>query len=178
LAGAFIEDKYFLLDNRIVDGRYGLEVLGIMELDGKQGLVLVNRGWLAADPSRRELPKVPPVRGRLELTGHVYVAPGAPFLLGEQQLAGGWPKVLQAVEMDKILPLMEAMGDGRAFPYPVNIDAGEPGALAVNWQAVNVSPEKHRAYAVQWFTMALVLLVFFAVRSSNLWQLVKPAGRS
>jgi cytochrome oxidase assembly protein ShyY1 len=70
------------------------------------------------------------------------------------------------------------MGDGRAFPYPVNIDAGEPGALAVNWQAVNVSPEKHRAYAVQWFTMALVLLVFFVVRSSNLWQLVKPAGRS
>lgn len=178
LSGVFIEDKYFLLDNRILNGHYGVEVLGIMELDGNQGLALLDRGWLAADPSRRELPAVPPVGGRVELTGHVYVAPGAPYLLGEQQLGSGWPKMLQAVEMGKITPPVEALGGGRVFPFPIRIAAGEPGALTVDWQVVNVSPEKHRAYAVQWFTMALVLLVFFVLRSSNLWQLLRPAGRN
>ena len=39
------------------------------------------------------------------------------------------------------MPLMETLGDGGVFPYPVRIDAGEPGALSVDWQVVNVSPE-------------------------------------
>ncbi len=41
---------------------------------------------------------------------------------------------------------------------------------------VNVSPAKHRGYAVQWFTMAVVLLIFFFLRSSNIWQLLGGRG--
>jgi len=177
LSGEFIGNEYFLLDNRIYAGRFGVEVLGILELDGGAGLVLVNRGWLVADPARRVPPAVPRVKGRVELTGHVYVAADAPYLLGEQQMGSAWPIMLQAVEMAKIVPVLEAINGGRVFPYPVRVAGGEPGALAVDWQPVNSSPDKHRAYAAQWFTMAAVLLVFFVLRSSNLWQLVKPAGR-
>jgi surfeit locus 1 family protein len=178
LSGEFSGNEYFLLDNRIYAGRFGVEVLGIVELDGGAGLVLVNRGWLAADPARRTLPTVPPVRGRVELTGHVYVAPDAPYMLQDQQMGSAWPIMLQAVEMAKIRPMLEAIKGGRVFPYPVRLAGGEPGALAVDWQLVNTSPDKHRAYAAQWFTMAAVLLVFFVLRSSNLWQLVRPAGRN
>ncbi len=178
LAGEFIGNEYFLLDNRIYAGRFGVEVLGIVELDDGAGRVLVNRGWLAADPARRVLPPVPRVTGRVELTGHVYVAPDPPYLLGEQQMAADWPIMLQAVEMARILPVLESIGGGRVFPYPVRLAGGEPGALTVDWQLVNTSPDKHRAYAAQWFTMAAVLLVFFVLRSSNLWQLVRPAGRN
>lgn len=177
LSGEFISNEYFLLDNRIYAGRFGVEVLGIVRLDGGGGLVLVNRGWLAADPARRALPAVPRVTGRVELTGHVYVAPDPPYLLGEQEMGSDWPITLQALEMAKILPVLESIGGGRVFPYPVRLAGGEPGALAVDWQLVNTSPDKHRAYAVQWFTMAAVLLVFFLLRSSNLWQLLRPAGR-
>lgn len=177
VSGVFIEDKYFLLDNRIQGGRFGYEVLGILQLDGGTGLVLVNRGWLPADPARLELPIVPVAGGRIELTGHVYVAPGAPYLLAEQQLGSGWPKLLQAVEMEKLGGLLEKIGGGRVFPYTIRIDGGQPGALTADWQVVNVSPEKHGAYAAQWFTMAAVLLIFFVLRCSNLGQLVKPSGR-
>jgi len=176
LSGVFLQDQYFLLDNRIYGGVFGYEVLGIMRLDSSGELVLVNRGWIAGDPARLKLPSVPSVDGRVELTGHIYVAPGAPFLLAEQQLDESWPKLLQAVEMEKIQPLLEALGDGRVFPYSIRADAGEAGALSVDWQLVNVSPDKHRAYAVQWFTMALVLLGFFLARSSNIWQLLRSSG--
>ena len=176
LSGVFLQDEYFLLDNRIQGGRFGYEVIAIMALDAGEGLALVNRGWIAADPARLALPLVPAVSGRVELTGHVFVAPGAPYLLAEQTLGPGWPKLLQAVEMEKIVPVVGAVSGQRVFPYPVRIDAGEPGALAVEWQVVNMSPDKHRAYAAQWFTMALFLLVFFVMRSSNLWQLVKSSG--
>jgi cytochrome oxidase assembly protein ShyY1 len=52
----------------------------------------------------------------------------------------------------------------------VRIDSGQPGALEVDWQVINVSPAKHHGYAVQWFAMALALAVIFGFRSSNLWE--------
>jgi cytochrome oxidase assembly protein ShyY1 len=164
--GHFVPQHYFLLDNRVRQGRFGYEILAVMRSEDGNDSVLINRGWVAGDPARRSLPEVREVTGNVSVTGHVYVAPGEPYLLGEQPLPAGWPKVIQAVEMDK---LATAVG-GSVFPYPVRLDSGQPGALETGWQVVNVSPAKHQGYAVQWFTMALVLLVFYLLRSSNLWQ--------
>ncbi len=178
LNGVFLQDEYFLLDNRISGGRFGYEVLGILQLDDGSGTVLVNRGWIAGDSSRRELPDVPRVVGQVNLTGHVYVAPGAPYLLAEQQFEAGWPKRIQAVEMDKIQPPVMATTAGAVFPYPVRIDADGPGALLVDWKVVNMSPHKHQGYAVQWFVMAAVLFIFYVLRCSNLWQLLSTFRRT
>lgn len=179
LAGSFLPDKYFLLDNQVQHGKVGYEVLAILQLADASGSVLVNRGWIAGDTARRALPAVPLVTGTVTITGHVYVAPGTPFLLAEQQLDNTWPKLIQAVEMDKLGPVVAAAQPvGKVFPYPIRIDAGEPGALAVAWQVVNMSPQVHRGYAVQWFAMAAVLLVFFLLRSSNLRQLITGSGRA
>lgn len=178
LSGTFMRDEYFLLDNRISGGRFGYEVLGILQLSDGSGTVLVNRGWIAGDSSRRQLPEVPPVSGRVGLTGHVYVAPGAPFLLAEQQLEAGWPKRIQAVEMDKLQPPVMAATAGIVFPYPVRIDADGSGALLVDWKVVNVSPQKHQGYALQWFAMAAVLFAFYVLHCSNLWQLLSASKRT
>ncbi len=110
--------------------------------------------------------------------GQVYVAPGEPYLLAEQQLEQGWPKVIQAVEMDKLEPAMSAQGAGSVFPYPVRIAAGGRGALSVNWQVVNMSPQEQHGYAVQWFAMAGVLLVFYLLRSSNLGQVISGVWKT
>jgi surfeit locus 1 family protein len=175
LNGKFLSDEYFLLDNRISGGRFGYEVLGILQLGDGSGAVLVNRGWIAGDPSRRELPEVPQVAGQVNLTGHVYVAPGAPYLLAEQQLQAGWPKRIQAVEMGIMQPPIMAITRGSVFPYPVRIDADSSGALRVDWKVVNVSPQKHQGYAVQWFAMAAVLFIFYMLGCSNLWQLLSAS---
>lgn len=178
VSGRFLSEQYFLLDNQVQDGRVGYQVLGILQLADAAGSVLVNRGWIAGDPGRRVLPEVPAVTGAVNITGHVYVAPGAPYLLAEQQLDEGWPKQIQAVQMDKLVPAVEGLLGGRVFPYPVRMDAGQWGALSVDWQIVNMSAQRHQGYAVQWFTMAAILLVFYLLRSSNLWQLITGAGRT
>ena len=116
------------------------------------------------------------VAGEVTLTGHLYVPPGEPYLLAEQAFGGDWPLVLQALEMDKLGPeLAQRLGD-RVFPYSVRLDANAPGALAIDWQVINVSPQKHVGYAVQWFTMAAVLFLFFVFRSTNLWQWLRRRG--
>lgn len=178
MRGQYVPGGYFLLDNQTRDGQVGYEVLSVMQLLDGDGSVLVNRGWLAGAADRQSLPLVPTVDGQVDITGHVYVAPGKPFLLAEQQFDTDWPKRVQAIEMDKFTPLIAALGAGRVFPYPVRIDSGQPGALAVNWQIMNATPEKHQAYAVQWFAMAATLFVIYLLRSSNAWQLLTASRRT
>jgi len=162
LEGRYLAGRDLLLDNRTREGRFGNEALTLFRL-GSGELALVNRGWLPADPSRLELPAVPLVDDEVvEITGQVYVSPGKPYLLADEALPEGWPKRVQAVEMAK---LAASLGEP-LFPYPVRIDAGEVGALQVDWRVLNVSPAKHRGYAVQWFTMAAVLALIYLIRSA------------
>lgn len=172
--GRFLREEYFLLDNRTRAGRFGQEVLGIVQVSGQPLSVVVNRGWLAADPARRALPEVPAVSGAVTLKGYVYVAPGEPYLLAEQEMGGHWPQIVQAVQMEKLVPAVAGLTGDPVFPYPVRLDPDSAGALAADWQVVNVSPAKHRAYAVQWFAMAAVLALFYLLRCSNIWQLLRP----
>lgn len=172
LRGEFLQGHYLLLDNRMQQGRFGNEVIGLLALADSDQVVLVNRGWVPADPARLVAPEVPEPDGPVTLTGHIYVSPGKPYLLGEQQLGPPWPVRIQALDTGPLAPLVATVSDAALYPHPVRIDSGQPGALAVAWQVVNASPEKHQGYALQWFTMAAVLAFFFLLRSSNLWQLL------
>ena len=168
LTGQF-RPEVFLQDNRLVQGRYGNEVLGVFELtDG--GLALVNRGWIVADPARQSLPEAPVVQGPVDITGSVYVAPGAAYTLAEDPYAGDWPIRVQALDMAKAAGALGVPED-ELFAYPVRIDEGQAGALYVDWPVVNVSPAKHFGYAVQWFAMSAVLAVLYILRSTNLLAL-------
>ena len=175
LTGHFRGKEYFLLDNKMQHGRYGNEVVGVFELEDGM-LALVNRGWIAADPARRSLPDVPDVSGQVTIRGLVYLAPGKPYLLAEQKFSEGWPRRVQALEMDKLSLLLADEKGSVLFPYPVRIDAGQPGALSVEWKVVNAGPAKHVGYAVQWFAMSFVLALLYFFRSSNLRQWLSQRG--
>lgn len=168
LSGHFRKAEHYLLDNRMQQRQFGNEVLTVFVLDSGE-LALVNRGWIPADPARQVLPEIGEPEGQVRITGHIYVSPGKPYLLADEPIDAQWPRRIQAVEMEKIAAITE----GKLFPFPVRINADQAGALAVDWQVINVSPAKHHGYAVQWFSMAAVLALIYLLRSSNLWQLIK-----
>ncbi len=163
LEGTFIDDRHFLLDNRMREGRFGNEVVAVFREARSERLFLVNRGWIPADPARLSRPRVPEVEGPVSITGYLYVAPDEPYLLGEQQLEAGWPKQIQALEVDVLARALGRSGS-QLYPHPLRLDALSPGALVTDWQVVNQSPAKHTGYAVQWFSMAGVLALFWLVR--------------
>ncbi len=172
LEGEFLPGRDFLLDNRIREGRYGVEVISPLRLAGGK-LVLVNRGWLAADPLRQELPEVESVPGSQRLRGYVYIAPGESFTLGDIAADSQWPRLLQA--LDPVA--MAAMLELPVWPDSVRLEADSPAALLADWPLVNVQPEKHEAYAFQWFAMAAVLAAFALWRSTNLSE-IRAARRA
>lgn len=172
VTGKYVEDAVFLLDNRIHKGQFGYEVLALFDVDGINLSVLVNRGWIGGDPARLSLPQIPREEAQISLSGHLYIPQDKPFLLAEQIFEPDWPKRIQALEMDKIAQAVPNQTSQNMFPHLLRIDNGQPSALTVDWKIVNVSPEKHVAYAFQWFAMAVFLAILYLLRSTNLWQLL------
>lgn len=183
--GDFDDDKVLLLDNRVRHGRAGYEILNLLKpnVTGLGHWLLVNRGWLPGGYDRSVLPEVPaPSRGLV--SGYLYRSPGKSIVLKEEVWTkGDWPLVIQAIDFEK---LSKHLGH-EIFPYVLRVvdDAYidnetmfSSGAikqglvLETGWAVVNVMPEKHIGYAVQWFLMALALLVLMLFANSNLAELL------
>ena len=154
LQGTFDSAHSVLLDSRTRAGAAGVELLQPF-YDQASGLwLLVNRGWLAW-PDRRVAPSFTTPEAPQSLTGWVYLPPGEGFLLKETD-SSGWPKLVNTVDARA---LWKELGRGGA-PFEVRLDPGA-AAYQADWPVVAMDPEKNLGYAVQWFALALALLVLF-----------------
>ncbi len=160
--GFFDNTRQLLLDNRILNSVVGYEVISPFYTDDR--VLLVNRGWIAQGPSRQSLPELGLTEEQITITGHIYVPDGELMILGaEEAVTDRWPKVIQSVDIQVLSSVMD-----EAFqPHIVRLDENSTAVLQTNWTAINMRPEVHRAYAVQWFVMASVLMflyLFFSIR--------------
>lgn len=164
VAGSYDNEHIFLLDNKIYQGQVGYEV--VVPFLADDGLVvLINRGWMPTGQYRDQLPEVPVVIGPVAVAGSVYVAVGEQLVLGTEVAAPGWPKVIQTLDPAGLSALAGYDADSRLFPFSVRLADDSPGVLTRHWPVISTAPEKHRAYAVQWFAMAAVLLGLFVYSS-------------
>jgi len=155
LHGHFDADHSLLLDNRLHDGKVGVELLQPF-LDQASGRwLLVNRGWLPW-PDRRTPPVFSTPQQSLSLDTWVYVAPGAAFQLHADPSGARWPRLITAVAPQALWTELGRSG----FNHEVRQESG-PGAYLTEWPVVAMGPEKHQAYAVQWFALALALFALY-----------------
>jgi cytochrome oxidase assembly protein ShyY1 len=154
----------FLLDNRIYQGRVGYEVLQAAHTDSG-AVVFINRGWVAQGATRAEMPKIAGLPDTLDVRGSIYVPVGDPVVLDDELISDGWPKVVQVLDLERMQSA--AAIKGVLFPYTVRVAEGVEGALVRYWPVINLSPEMHRGYAVQWFAMALALTLLYLYYSTK-----------
>ena len=152
LRGHFDGQHSLLLDNRVRDGKVGVELLQPF-YDQASGLwLLVNRGWLPW-PDRRTPPQFTTPEQPLELLARVHVPVGEPFQLQADPASGDWPRLITAVEPEH---LWRQLGRG-GLAYEVRLEPG-PAAYQAEWPLLAMSPDKHTGYAVQWFALAAALV--------------------
>jgi len=160
--------QVFLIDNRVRGGRPGYEVLVPVKvaMDGGESYwLMVNRGWLAGGLDRSQLPAIPPLAENTAFSGYLYQPFGKHLVLADDVwTAGVSPLVIQHFDHDKL----ERYLGGRVYPYSLRLDDSPDRALKTDWIIVNVQPEKHTAYAVQWFAMALALVILTVFANSNI----------
>ncbi|EED32066.1 cytochrome oxidase complex biogenesis factor, membrane protein [gamma proteobacterium NOR5-3] len=169
VSGHYVQDAVILLDNQIRDGRYGHDVYGLFYDQPSEQYVLLNRGWVPGDSSRRSLPQIDVPVGDFTLNAKAYVPPGEPYLLAQDEFAGlQWPLLVQTADSQALRDLLQDELGAPVFATELRLAVDDATGFRRDWPVVNVSPQKHQGYALQWFTMAAALLLIFVFRSSNI----------
>ena len=143
-------------------------------------MVLVNRGWVAAESYRSVLPDITMQLAVDDVSVEgLLTAPSKGFARGDalsqqqrqdtqqhnNEQGRDWPMVLQFMDYAAIADalgtsVIAGVVQGSRLPTPED----EAAFLYTNnWSPVANGPEKHYGYAFQWFAMFIALCVIFIV---------------
>ena len=155
LKGQIDYTKSLFLDNRIHEGQPGYEVFVpfIMQEDGST--LLINRGWVAKNKTVA-VTELPLSMIPQEVSGQLYM-PETGFTLGPAYIESSkWPKTIQYLDLAALSSLLNTPLE----PVVLVLDEGDSRALERLWQPYAINATRHYGYAVQWWGLATVLIVF------------------
>lgn len=165
LTGKIVNQQYWLLDNQVYQGQVGYDLLVLFKPNQVSRTLLVNLGWVKAPISRSELPTIQLPKGFITFNAQIKEQNLIGFSLETNNDPQDLPKRIQTIDLTtlskqsqhplfKFMAYRQGAGDTLATPH---------------YKAVVMSPQKHQAYAVQWFLIALacVLVAFFANKKRN-----------
>lgn len=165
----------FLLDNQIADQRAGYAALVPFRLQGG-GVVLVNRGWVAAPADHRQVPEVAPppaFAAPFSASGSDAGVASSAATLSVKGLAVALPRAgLQLAGARNDGPV-HATVDAEALAVQLQspvadwmliLDPDAPGALRVQWPQPAERVQTNLGYAYQWFGFAVAAIGIW------LWQ--------
>ncbi|MCC2656644.1 MAG: hypothetical protein K0Q76_1752 [Panacagrimonas sp.] len=156
--GAFDPEHQILLDNQPREHVPGYHVWTPLRLaDG--AWLIVDRGWVAADPDRRRLPGIAVGAEPREVSGFWRPLPRPGLRLATDPCAvSGFPRVASYPTREQLACILNGpVADGVLL-----LDARASDGYVREWTLPNpVPPARHYAYAAQWFAFAATLLFLF-----------------
>ena len=164
IEGYYDSSQQVLIDNQINNGRVGYKIYTPFYYDQDQA-IFVDRGWISQGKTRNDLPNINFDSAKLRITGSL-IKPEKEVLAGDELLTNKWPLVSQTKS-----PIIIQEAYDKQFSNMVLIL--EPGSLYMNEHVslipFVITPTKHYGYAIQWFTMSLVLagMFMYAIRRES-----------
>lgn len=156
--GTYLSQNY-LLDNQYHEHQIGYNVLSPLLID-KQRVVIIDRGWVPANNNRQQLPQIESPSAEQTLSGQAYYPSDKTWVLGETvERQTGNITLVESPDIKIISQLLHKP----VYPFIIRLDKSEANGYVREWQVVSMPPERHKAYAVQWFAMALLALVLFII---------------
>jgi len=152
--GEFAGGRSIFLDNRTREGRAGYEVLTPLRIDGSDRYVLINRGWVAYSGSREALPEIGVPSGRVQVEGIAIIPPEKVFTLGA-------PAAEDRVWQHLDLARYQEWSGLAVQPVVVLQTSDSDDGLLRRWPRPELGADKHRAYAVQWYSFAFLTVVLY-----------------
>jgi surfeit locus 1 family protein len=152
-------ERLILLDNRIRDGQYGVDIYApLHNVDGRW--ILVGLGWIAADRSRQQMPKIPGIDPDIDAVALLVPPPSSGLRLAADALPDPlrFPLLLSRIDIAALRAILNqpVLADRVAVLEP------DPASGFVrSWQLPGLSADRHRGYALQWLSFAIGTFVFF-----------------
>jgi len=170
--GLLDTERYWLLDNKVRSGRVGYEVVVPLLLESnRERSVLVNLGWVE-NADRARLPSITLPKDLVEVSG-LLTSPSSNAVF-QNSLSNSWPKRVLHIDTRHAAQSLALKVDS----HVLLIDDFDPLAFTTGWKLVNQTPAKHHGYAVQWFAMAMALVVAMLFASTNLATLISARKQS
>ncbi|HHL19166.1 MAG TPA: SURF1 family protein [Thiothrix sp.] len=157
--GRYDSQRQFLYDNRTHNGKPGYHVLTPLHLSDSEMAVLVNRGWIPYNGSRDNIPNIQVSNKKLVVFGQLR-NPSRSIVLSNthiSQLAMKFPVTIQSIS---VVTLSQQLGYS-LLPIVIELDKEQPLGFVREWQPYYGKIDKHIAYAIQWFLMAVILLFLY-----------------
>ena len=154
VSGRYDAGHQIVLDNIIINSRYGHYVLTPLEVGPDEALLLVNRGWIEKRAGEFE-PRLLALPGdEVTVRGRAGSLPKAGYKMGIAISADDpWPRHAVYPSPDEVATAL-----GRSIqPFVLLMDAAEEHGFLRQWVPSEFGPGKHFGYALQWFAMGAVL---------------------
>jgi len=154
VSGEYDAERQLILDNIIINSRYGHYVITPLEVEADAPLLLVNRGWIEKsagefDNSRLNLPE-----GDIVVRGRAGSLPKSGYKMGDAIAADqAWPKHAVYPSPEEVAAAL----DRPVQPFVLLMDHEEEHGFLRHWIPSEFGPGKHFGYALQWFAMGAVL---------------------
>lgn len=159
LRGQFLPQWTLYLENRPYNGAVGFHVLTLFQPEGSAQAVVVARGWAPRDAAdRTRVPQVPPPSGMTEVEGILRRDAGHVMQLGTADA----PRP-QVILQNLDLPALAAASGLCIAPLVIEQGGAAGDTLVRDWPAPSLGIDRHRGYAVQWYALAAMALLFFIV---------------
>ena len=169
--GQYIPQAAIWLDNRprpippagSNTSQSGFYLLMPLQLEGRDEILWINRGWAPRDSENREsLPPVKTPSKAVTIEGIVFAHPGKVYALGEGQVIidASKPRIEQNFDL-------RAEGKLRGWvqsPFILReVDTGVEDGLLREWAPLTTGVDRHYAYAFQWFALAVSGFLFWII---------------
>jgi surfeit locus 1 family protein len=161
--GNWVADKTVFIDNKVSNGVIGYHVVTPLHIKGSGGYVLVNRGWIAAPPTRGELPRLATSAASIEVSGLARIPTGRFLELSNEVIEG---RIWENLTIERFhtwsgLALLPVVIYQDA-PSEANIVPVSPAP-----ETSGLGADRHWGYAFMWFSLAVLTVVLMAVITSK-----------
>ena len=154
LRGNFDTSKQFIFDNQTVKGNAGYYVLLPLVLEDKKA-ILVNLGFLPWNNNRNNIVSIKNLTTKTVTIKATLSKPIKRVELKQQQLTKNFPVLIQAIDIEKLSNL----SGYNIIPMIALLDINEKYGFYRQWKPFYGSVDKHIGYAIQWFLMAIALII-------------------
>ncbi|WP_455218026.1 SURF1 family protein [Kaarinaea lacus] len=162
--GRYDTEHQFLLDNKVHNGKVGYQVLTPLRLEGRTQSILINRGWIPLGKNRNEVPQYTTPEQPVAVNGQVKFKLAETLQIVESSGSDDkWPAVVQWIDVEKF----SAKLGYPLSPLVVLMDKQDSTGFVRDWFIKKVEPEKSTGYAVQWFSLALALVIIYLVTNTR-----------
>ena len=152
--GRFDTEHQFLLENIMVNSRYGYYVLTPLITGEDEPLLLVNRGWLERTGDAPDMSDLIVTNDDITVRGRAGSLPRAGIKMSDSiDPESPWPKFAVYPALTDVSATLAT----EVQPFVLLMDHEDPQGFLRNWAPTEFGPGKHFGYALQWFAMGAVL---------------------